>query len=334
MQKSIKTPVLFLVFNRPEKTKLSFDAIRNARPKKLYVAADAPRDNRPDDEMLCKKVREIVLNIDWECETHYLFHENNLGCSLSGKTAWDWFFSQEEEMIFIEDDAVPSVSFFSFCQELLEKYRNDKRIAYIGGVNYGLKYGNASYFFSFEPSATYSMATWKRVYDLYEYNMESFYSIKNTVEFKSTFISKFAYKYWIQKMESYVDSIYHGKRLNTYDIQMIYLVHKYKMLSIYPNINMVSNSGLDYNGANNNINPNSSFAKKYSNRPKFELNTLIHPKEVLVDKRFEKKMFIQRSLYDNPLRAKCFYYFYPTIRPIIRSVFNLLHIRFNKKNTK
>jgi len=135
-------------------------------------------------------------------------------------------------------------------------------------------------------------------------------------------------------MESYVDSIYNGKRLNTYDIQMIYLVHKYKMLSIYPNINMVSNSGLDYNGANNNINPNSSFAKKYSNRPKFELNTLIHPKEVLVDKRFEKKMFIQRSLYDNPLRAKCFYYFYPTIRPIIRSVFNLLHIRFNKKNTK
>lgn len=134
----LTTPVLFLVFNRPEKTKESFDAIRNAKPTKLYIVADAPRNGRNDDIENSKKVKEIVSNVDWECEVKHLYHSENLGCSDAGKAAWDWFFSYEEEMIFIEDDGVPTKSFFFYCQELLDKYKNDVRVAYIGGVNYGL----------------------------------------------------------------------------------------------------------------------------------------------------------------------------------------------------
>lgn len=123
MDNKITTPVLFLVFNRPEKTMESFEAIRNAKPTKLYIAADGPRKGRPDDIENCEKVKKIVSNIDWECEVKHLYHENNLGCSLAGKTAWDWFFSYEDEMIFIEDDGIPSKSFFIYCQELLKKYK-------------------------------------------------------------------------------------------------------------------------------------------------------------------------------------------------------------------
>ena len=298
MEIKITTPVLFLVFNRPEKTQQSFDAIRRAKPAKLYVAADAPRSNKKDDIILCQKVREIVLNVDWECEAHYLFHEINLGCTMAGKTAWDWFFSKEDRMIFIEDDGVPNMSFFYYCQNLLEKFKNDTRIAYIGGVNYGLKYGPASYFFSRECAATYSMATWKRVYDLYEYNLESYPVNFHKPNFKENFISEFSYKFYLRRFNSYFNSVISGKRENTYDIQMIYLAHKYNMYSIYPNVNMVSNIGLDFGGANNNLSPDDSFAKRFGNRPKFELNEIIHPKDFEVDASFEKKMFKQRSLHD------------------------------------
>ena len=321
MDKKLTTPVLFLAFNRPEKTKQSFAAIRQAKPTKLYIALDAPRDNKPEDQKLCKAVKKIVLNVDWECETHYLFQEKNLGCSLAGKTAWDWFFSQEDEMIFIEDDGVPCVSFFYYCQELLEKYRHDNRIAYIGGVNYGLKYGPYSYFFTRQCAATYSMATWKRVYKLYEYNMDSYLFVRDSKTFQNNFCSKFSYKFHLQKWDKYICSIKEDKRLNTYDTQMVYLVYKNDMYCIYPNVNMVSNIGLDRGGANNDINPKSKLALKFGNRPRYEISEIIHPKEFFVEKKFEKKMFKQRVLYDQPLIvAKLKYYILPIASVIYKKI--------------
>lgn len=321
--KKLTTPVLFLVFNRPEKTKQSFDAIRSAKPSKLYIAADAPRDGRPDDVDLNDQVKDIVSKVDWNCEVRKLYHEKNLGCSLAGKTAWDWIFTYEDEMIFIEDDGVPTRSFFFYCQELLEKYRNDERIAYIGGVNYGLKYGESTYFFSKMCSATYSMATWKRVYDLYEYEIESYRSIKYNESFKSNFCCKFSYNLHVNGWEHYLDSIEKGKRLNTYDTQMLYLVHKYDMYSIYPNTNMVSNIGLDFGGANNSLDPNSKFALKYGNRPRFEIDKIIHPEKFEVNVEFEKKMFQQRMLKDKPLIAAKFnFYIRSNIGRLYRKLFS------------
>lgn len=315
----LTTPVLFLVFNRPEKTKESFDAIRNAKPTKLYIAADAPRNGRIDDIENTKKVKEIVSNVDWECEVKHLYHSENLGCSAAGKAAWDWFFSYEEEMIFIEDDGVPTKSFFFYCQELLDKYKKDVRVAYIGGVNYGLNHGKASYFFSKPTAATYSMATWKRVYNLYEFKMESYYETIKNNEFKKSFCSKFSYKVYKRMWDKYVKSIQIGKPSNTYDVQMLYLAHKYNMYSIYPNINMVSNIGLDFGGANNNLDPNSDFAKKYGNRPRFELDEINHPEAFVINKQFEKKMFKQRILYNKSIPIAIFNFY---IRPVLSTIYH------------
>ena len=295
MDKVISSPVLLLAFNRPEKTKEVFECIRRARPKKFYAAIDAPREGRPDDVENCNRVKDIVKNVDWPCETHYLFHETNQGCAMAGKKAWDWLFSKEDDMIFMEDDGVVTDSFFWYCQELLDKYRNDERIAYIGGVNFGLKYGDASYFFTRYSVSTYGMATWKRVYDLYEFGIESFPSVKNTKSFKSHFISKFERDRTISRFDKYYHDIQSGAKRTTYDLQMNYLVARYNLLCIYPNINQVTNIGFDFGGTNTSMDPNSPEALAHI-RPRFEIDTIRHPQNVQVDLRFERKMFIERCL--------------------------------------
>lgn len=296
MNTKITTPILFLVFNRPEHTQKVFDVIKRVKPTKLYVAADAPRKNIKSDEERCFKVKKIVTQIDWECDVKYLFHDNNQGCSLAGFKAWDWFFSHEEKMIFIEDDGLVSDSFFFFCQELLNKYQNDKRIAYIYSDNFGRKFGEASYFFSKFGSGTYGMATWKRVFDLYEYDLKSYNQTKNNPVFKKYFVHKFDYDLTNQMFKSFLK-----KRSNTYDLQMVYLIHKYNMLNIVPNLNLVSNIGYDVDGSNTNVSPESEIAKKFGNRPKFELDTISHPEKVFVDRIFEKEYFKVRVLNDEPI---------------------------------
>ncbi|MDD4689565.1 MAG: hypothetical protein PHE51_07450 [Eubacteriales bacterium] len=308
MDKKLTTPILFLVFDRPDKTQKVFDVIRKAQPKKLYVAADAPRDGNENDTIQCQKVREIVKQVDWNCETHYLFHEKNLGCSLAGKSAWDWFFSHEKEMIFIEDDGLVTNSFFYYCQELLRKYRNDEHIAYIGGVNFGLKYGTASYFFTRCSVSTYAMATWKRVYDLYDYDLESYPAIRNTKDFQGQFVNRFERDRELTNYDDYVKSVKSGHRRNTYDLQMWYLVRKYNKWCIYPNLNQATNIGFDLDGSNTAVDPNSDYAKSHT-RPRYELTEIIHPDKVGIDMKFEKKMFKQRKLYDQSV-LKAMFWFY------------------------
>lgn len=296
----ITSPVLLLAFNRPAKTQEVFECIRRAQPQKLYVAVDAPRDGRPDDVKNCNQVKAIVKNVDWPCETHYLFHEKNQGCSLAGKKAWDWLFSQEEEMIFIEDDGVVTDSFFVYCQELLEKYRNDDRIAYIGGVNFGQKYGDASYFFTRYSVSTYGMATWKRVYSLYDYELDSYPETRNTDNFKSQFFSCFERDVFYKMFDDYYRAASKGNHMNTYDRQMNYLVCKYHKWCIYPNLNQVTNIGFDFGGTNTSMDPNSEEAKAHL-RPRYEFEKIIHPESVSIDFKLERVLFRQRILGGVPI---------------------------------
>lgn len=127
------TPILFLIFNRPDTTRIVFNRIREIRPSKLYVAADAPRTNKLGEPELCMETRAIIKDIDWPCELKTLFRNENLGCKLSVSGALDWFFENEECGIILEDDCLPDLTFFSFCKELLERYKDDDRIGHIGG---------------------------------------------------------------------------------------------------------------------------------------------------------------------------------------------------------
>ena len=130
----MKSPILFLVFNRPATTQAVFEIIRQAKPPKLYISADGPRKDRLGESEKCEKVRSIATDVDWDCEVKTLFREENLGCKQSVSSSIDWFFQHEPEGIILEDDILPLPCFFDFCDELLEKYRH-KNVSMITGDN-------------------------------------------------------------------------------------------------------------------------------------------------------------------------------------------------------
>lgn len=128
------TPILFLLFNRPETTRKVFERIRLLRPRQLFIAADGPRSGSDSDFRNCASARLITQNIDWQCDVKYRFLEKNYGCRRAVSGAIDWFFSQVSEGIILEDDCFPSADFFHFCSAALKKYRNNEKIMHINGT--------------------------------------------------------------------------------------------------------------------------------------------------------------------------------------------------------
>ena len=161
-------PVLFLIFNRPELTRQTFERIRAARPPRLFVHADGPRADRPDDRESCRLARQVVEQVDWPCEVTKLFREQNLGCGPAVAGAIDWFFSQVEAGIILEDDCAPLPGFFAFCAKALEHHRDDPSVMHVSGMGFdwpGLPRGTAA-FLSPLPFI-WGWATWRRAWSRY-----------------------------------------------------------------------------------------------------------------------------------------------------------------------
>ena len=171
-------PILFLIFNRPNETRQSFQAIKDIKPKKLFIACDGPREENVRDVRRVAEVRKIVQKIDWDCKCEYLFHETNLGCGKGPAAAIDWFFGKVDHGIILEDDCLPTISFFLFCREMLAKYRDNPRIMAIAGTNItkGLFY-KTDYVYSNFP-IMWGWATWRRAWQKYDYSMEGWPEIK------------------------------------------------------------------------------------------------------------------------------------------------------------
>jgi hypothetical protein len=262
---NINTPVLFLVFNRPDTTNRVFEAIKLAKPKKLYIAADGART--AEEEIMCTQVRAIFKNTDWDCDVKTLFRTENLGCKIAVSEAINWFFDNEEEGIILEDDCLPGESFFGFCSTLLEKYRNNDRIGHIGGANFqdGNLRGQQSYYFS-RLTHVWGWASWRRVWQNYDVNIASYPNFNINNEIKNV-PSHNAYAHnWLSSFEG----VYTHKT-NTWDYQYAYanLVNNY--LSIIPNKNLVVNIGLG-NGATH-----TSASHPFANMVQQNLTEITHP---------------------------------------------------------
>src|SRR6478752_7258722 len=132
----METPILLLIFNRPETTQRVFDSIRSAKPKRLYISADGPRKTKAGEGLLCAEAKKIIESVDWECEVLTNYREDNLGCEKAVSSGIDWFFSHEERGIILEDDCLAHPSFYTFCEQLLAQYNDDTRVMHIGGVNF------------------------------------------------------------------------------------------------------------------------------------------------------------------------------------------------------
>jgi hypothetical protein len=237
---TIHTPVAFIIFNRPDTTERVFQAIRQAQPKKLLVIADGPRADRPGEAEKCAAARAVIDQVDWDCEVLKNYSDINLGCGVRPATGISWVFEQVEEAIILEDDCLPSPSFFLFCQELLERYRYDERVMTIGGTNCigEWKSNLHSYHFSCL-SGIWGWATWRRAWKFYDYDMKLWNQSKETKFLSEYFPEKRHGLYW----QDIFQKAYEDDKKTFWDYQWIFARWAQNGLGITPATNLISNIG-------------------------------------------------------------------------------------------
>ena len=244
-KKKFDTPVLFIIFNRPETTKKVFEAIRKYKPTKLFIAADGSRRGKQGEVERCVEARKITEQIDWPFEVKRLYRDKNLGCKLAVSSAIDWFFKNVEDGIILEDDCLPNSSFFRFCENMLDIYRNDEKVMCISGDNFLPKkmQKKNDYYFS-KYVHIWGWATWRRAWKNYDVNIKDWPEIKKKGTINKYFDNFLEKTYW----QTLFDAVYRGK-INTWDYQFVYHIWKTGGVSVMPNTNLISNIGFGKNAA-------------------------------------------------------------------------------------
>jgi hypothetical protein len=236
---SLSTPVVFAIFNRPDTTEQVFQAIRQVQPQRLLVIADGARVDRPNEAAKCAATRAIIDRVDWECEVLTNYSDTNLGCKQRISSGLDWAFSQVEEAIILEDDCLPSPSFFNFCQTLLEKYRDDQRVIHIGGNNFqcGQSRTEYSYYFS-KYSHIWGWASWQRAWKHYDLEMKTWSEFKDSMIMDSVHYDIYERRYW----QDIFDQVDQGL-IDSWAYLWTYTCWIQGGLSIVPDVNLVTNIG-------------------------------------------------------------------------------------------
>jgi len=280
------TPILFIIFNRPELSNEVFQQIRLIKPKKLYIAADGPRANIESDQVLCDQTRKIIHKIDWDCDVHKLFNESNLGIRYGVAKAIDWFFANEVEGIIIEDDCFADESFFQYCKVLLEKFREDEKVMLISGTNLkGVNSDrNESYFFSGFPRV-WGWASWRRSWIKFDIEMKDWpkYRDHKWLQNKKDFHEDMRFMW-----ENIFNDSFH-KKINSWDHIWFYTIYKNNGLSVIPQINLVKNIGFGPNATHTIVTEKMDDPNIFGHL-KFPIS---HPEHIERDKEFDSWIDIE-----------------------------------------
>jgi hypothetical protein len=279
-------PVLLLLFNRPALAAQVFEAIREARVSRLFIAVDGPRATHPSDVKNCADCRAFASMVDWPCEVRTLHRENNLGCLAAVTGALDWFFDEVEEGIILEDDCVPDPSFFTYCACLLERYRDDPRVLTIGGNNMG--HGPLELSYGFTPFMNmWGWATWRNRAAKIKYPGEGFTTLRNRFRL---FLAlqrgrphwwHIDYRWYLHWLGSFTKNVYGVTR--HWDLPWIrYGLENWKV-AIFPTSNLIRNIGFG-DQATHTGDGSSPLAGLPTNAVDFPL---IHPTAVRYSKNYE-----------------------------------------------
>jgi hypothetical protein len=294
----MKVPVLVLIYNRVDITKKLFNILKMIKPKILYIAADGPKDNNSIDEINCHKTRKIFNSINWKCKILHKYNEKNKGLKKSVLESINWFFQNEKFGIILEDDCIPSLSFFKFCENLLYKYKNNKKIFCISGSNHSFENTNSkySYYFSKYPHC-WGWATWRRAWKKNNPNINYWPNYKKSKNWNNIHNSDLEKKYW--------ERIFNKTYLNYFDswaYSWTLSVWKNKGCTIIPNKNLIKNIGLGINSTN------SLFRKKKEIKSVWEIkDKIMHPASVKIDSKNDDFVF------KNHYKGKNFIYPYRII---------------------
>ena len=236
------TPIAFFIFNRLETTQKVFEIIRKVKPTRLFVIADGPRQKFPGDNEKCTSTRKIIDLVDWDCHVLKSYSDINLGCKRRVSSGLDWVFNLVEEAIILEDDCLPDPTFFRYCEELLEKYRDDKRVMSITGSNLlslwkpELQDYHFSYYFN-----CWGWATWRRAWQYYDVDMNLWSNqevqdrVKDVIADDKQFMNR--------KRE--LDATY-LKMNSSWAFQFFFTCLVHSGFTITPSRNLVSNIGFMY----------------------------------------------------------------------------------------
>lgn len=304
----MNTPILFLIFNRLDCTKVVFETIRSARPTRLYVASDGPRRHIESEMLKVERVRNYVLdNIDWDCEVKTLMRPENLGCKYAVSSAISWFFENEEQGIILEDDCVPNESFFRFCQELLVKYKDDEGISLISGDGRGPESVGITEDYSLcKYPLIWGWASWSRVWKNYSVEMEDWPEYRNSL---SHIISnnKATVKFW----QTTFERVY-NKEIDTWDYQLSFLLLKSRTKCIVPKVNLISNIGFG-DDATHTTKGDKDIVNRRRGELIFPLEHRLNPKtELKINKFYDREVFVAKKF----------------IFKLLKRIFNLLSFKW------
>jgi hypothetical protein len=274
------TPIVFLIFRRPDLTAKVFEAIRQAKPQKLFIVADGARNE--SEITLCEQARAVTEAIDWECEVFRNYADTNLGCRKRVSSGLDWVFAQVEEAIILEDDCLPHPSFFRYCQELLAYYRHDERIWCISGDNFqdGQWRGDGSYYFS-NYNHCWGWASWRRAWKHYDYNLSNWQKIKDGNYLNTILDTESEVRYWYNIFEKmYVDNT-----PDSWAYPWTFTCWQNSGLTVLPNVNLVSNIGFRSDGTH------ITEVSKFANMPVKDIGEITHPSFVIRDSHADRYTF-------------------------------------------
>lgn len=284
----IDIAVLILFFNRPDSLRAMFEEVRKARPSRLFLYQDGPRDER--DLPGIEVCRKVVEDIDWECDVRRLYRERNFGCDPSNFLSQKWAFSMADKCIVLEDDDIPSQSFFPFCKEMLDRYEHDTRISMITGINYDEKTPGMPYDYFFATTFSISgWASWRRVIDQWDehytflddaYNMQQLEDFIKERKYQKDFV-EFC-RYHRKSGKAYFETIFHAA------------IFFNSGMSIVPRVNMINNLGACGEGVHLS-GTNATMPRAY--RRIFEMGRheldfpLRHPRYVIENVKYKDRMF-------------------------------------------
>jgi hypothetical protein len=293
----LETPVVIIAFNRPDKTQQLITALAKTAPPKVYTVIDGPRCE--SDINKCNKVRKLLQNLPWNCQSQPIVSESNLGCRRRVISGLDIVFEQEDSAIILEDDCLPDPSFFPFCQTLLQYYLNDQRVMHIGGNNFqqGILRGDASYYFS-RHTHCWGWATWKRAWQSIDRTMEHWQTFKDLDGMADWSTDELEKEFYMKELQKCYDG-----EIDSWAYIWGYSCLLNHAFGIVPQRNLVSNSGFGEDATHTTID------QWYSNLATDSIGSIRHPEFIIRNREadqfyFDKVIGGEEMRYNKTFSAK------------------------------
>ena len=242
MSQRFDIPIVLILFRRIDTLDSIIARLRQVSPQKVYLLSDQGRNEEEIEQV--KKVREYVLKlINWDCEVVKNFAEKNRGVYKNIALGAKWVFEREDSAIFLEDDNLPEVTFFDFCKEMLEKYKNDNKVLWVCGTNYLGKYipeDNASYVFT-RQLLPCGWASWsKKFLKYYDFNLDTLNNV-NANRVKQSFIDKRLYTQLMDWVLMEKSRVHNRGSYFSWDYHTAWSVRVHSMYGISPSNNQIKN---------------------------------------------------------------------------------------------